>query len=286
MACSPLARWKNFTLENLKYVLNIYKDSYNGEKWKDVEPLIESEMPGYVTTATQWTNQFGIEYRDAKRTTLECPYQIQSYLKKLDDEKLSLYIKFWISTYYVPNVRVSAQGEDPIIIYLELGKEILSSPNRSVIFSDFFNKYFSGPSDIIYNVLKASGPFLENSVPTVFTVSIDQIQAFRDFLKKIEEFFPIPIYNQAMATSDFFHRYSYANFNLFKEILDSCNNDSVTNTNKEIQPYNEHASKKYLFSTAVKGNNNFQYKNILFKGVPGTGKSRAIDEIIITPPIN
>jgi len=34
------------------------------------------------------------------------------------------------------------------------------------------------------------------------------------------------------------------------------------------------------FSDEQKGNLNFQYKNILFKGVPGTGKSRAIDTII------
>ena len=38
--------------------------------------------------------------------------------------------------------------------------------------------------------------------------------------------------------------------------------------------------KKDKFSHEVKGNLKFQYKNILFKGVPGTGKSRAIDTII------
>lgn len=38
---------------------------------------------------------------------------------------------------------------------------------------------------------------------------------------------------------------------------------------------------KFLkFSDEAKGNLDFPYKNILFKGVPGTGKSRAINEII------
>lgn len=38
---------------------------------------------------------------------------------------------------------------------------------------------------------------------------------------------------------------------------------------------------KFLkFSDEAKGNLDFSYKNILFKGVPGTGKSRAISEII------
>lgn len=38
--------------------------------------------------------------------------------------------------------------------------------------------------------------------------------------------------------------------------------------------------KKDKFSDVEKGNLDFPYKNILFKGVPGTGKSRAIDTII------
>lgn len=38
--------------------------------------------------------------------------------------------------------------------------------------------------------------------------------------------------------------------------------------------------KKIKFSDEAKGNLSFLYKNLLFKGVPGTGKSRAINEII------
>lgn len=38
--------------------------------------------------------------------------------------------------------------------------------------------------------------------------------------------------------------------------------------------------KKIKFSDEAKGNLSFLYKNLLFKGVPGTGKSRAINQII------
>jgi hypothetical protein len=57
----------------------------------------------------------------------------------------------------------------------------------------------------------------------------------------------------------------------------------VKNIN-DIEEENSKENKKeilYLkFSNNPKGNLNFPYKNILFKGVPGTGKSRAIDNII------
>ncbi|RLA73834.1 MAG: ATPase [Epsilonproteobacteria bacterium] len=50
--------------------------------------------------------------------------------------------------------------------------------------------------------------------------------------------------------------------------------------NKEVKEMEGKVVKKDKFSNEVKGDLGFQYKNILFKGVPGTGKSRAIDNII------
>jgi len=51
-----------------------------------------------------------------------------------------------------------------------------------------------------------------------------------------------------------------------------------------INPFNDNEEKteieKIKFSDEAKGNLDFLYKNILFKGVPGTGKSRAINTII------
>lgn len=54
-------------------------------------------------------------------------------------------------------------------------------------------------------------------------------------------------------------------------------NKKVLLKDKEVNIMEE---KKEPFSNKEKGNLNFEYKNILFKGVPGTGKSRAIDTII------
>jgi len=48
----------------------------------------------------------------------------------------------------------------------------------------------------------------------------------------------------------------------------------------EIQLTKENTKNDFKFSDEEKGNLDFLYKNILFKGVPGTGKSRAIDTII------
>jgi len=56
-------------------------------------------------------------------------------------------------------------------------------------------------------------------------------------------------------------------------LLSSCDDSKENdNENKEIE--------KIKFSDEAKGNLDFLYKNILFKGVPGTGKSRAINTII------
>ncbi len=56
------------------------------------------------------------------------------------------------------------------------------------------------------------------------------------------------------------------------------------NDNKKVlledKKVNTMEEKKEKFSDEEKGNLDFEYKNILFKGVPGTGKSRAIDIII------
>lgn len=87
--------------------------------------------------------------------------------------------------------------------------------------------------------------------------------------------------------------------NEFKEI--DCNNEDLNNSD-EVEDFDNldlmlsgckdskedtienHKTEKIKFSDTSKGKENwqkdFKYKNILFKGVPGTGKSRAINEII------
>lgn len=78
------------------------------------------------------------------------------------------------------------------------------------------------------------------------------------------------------------------NCSSISDILDDMNtvnsdeqNDGIfNNENKEVEEMEKEVIKKEKFSNEKKGNLVFPYKNILFKGVPGTGKSRAIDTII------
>lgn len=72
----------------------------------------------------------------------------------------------------------------------------------------------------------------------------------------------------------------FENFDELDLQLDKCNSlkqekSSMKNINNGIEDIN-----KLEFSNEAKGKLNFPYKNILFKGVPGTGKSKTIDNII------
>jgi hypothetical protein len=67
----------------------------------------------------------------------------------------------------------------------------------------------------------------------------------------------------------------------FDDLILEIDNIEDENTQKEVSFKENREIKKIKFSAEAKGNLEFPYKNILFKGVPGTGKSRAINEIII-----
>lgn len=71
----------------------------------------------------------------------------------------------------------------------------------------------------------------------------------------------------------------------FDDLILELDNIEDENTQKEVSPNENKEIEKIKFSDTPKGKENweddFKYKNILFKGVPGTGKSRAINEIII-----
>ncbi|MCT7909050.1 AAA family ATPase [Arcobacter lacus] len=66
----------------------------------------------------------------------------------------------------------------------------------------------------------------------------------------------------------------------FDDLILEIDNIEDENTQKEVSFKENKEIIKIKFSDEAKGNLEFPYKNILFKGVPGTGKSRAINEII------
>lgn len=69
----------------------------------------------------------------------------------------------------------------------------------------------------------------------------------------------------------------------FDDLILEINDIEDDDTQKEVSFKENKKIEKIKFSDTPKGKNNwqdFKYKNMLFKGVPGTGKSRAINEII------
>lgn len=50
MGYTPLVRWRNFTLENLKWVLNLYPDMQFNKSKQEVSNQIEENCKGYKKT--------------------------------------------------------------------------------------------------------------------------------------------------------------------------------------------------------------------------------------------
>ncbi|MCG3667656.1 AAA family ATPase [Aliarcobacter butzleri] len=67
----------------------------------------------------------------------------------------------------------------------------------------------------------------------------------------------------------------------FDDLILEIDNIEYKDTQKKLSFTEDKEIEKLKFSDEAKGKLNFPYKNILFKGVPGTGKSRAINEIIV-----
>lgn len=147
MSFTPLARFRNFTVKNLKLLLEIYPDVAKTMEWKEAADEIEEKLPGYKKTAYQQACQFGIEDRGKGR------FRIHNYLFAFDDVNLAQYLKFWIKVYYAPNPY--ARGNDAsFVIYCEIVKEILASPDHEIVYDDFFEKRIGGKSgDILLNAI-------------------------------------------------------------------------------------------------------------------------------------
>jgi hypothetical protein len=98
------------------------------------------------------------------------------------------------------------------------------------------------------------------------------------FQKINKEFKEIDCNNEDLDNND-----EVEDFDTLDLVLGSCNdskedeNETLNNNQKCI---NLDADKLSKFSNETKGNIKFPYKNILFKGVPGTGKSETIKNII------
>ena len=206
MAFSPVARFRNFTLENLKALLEVYPDEARAMSWDEAAGEIEVISPGYKRTAYQQACQLGLEDRGSNR------FRIHNYLFTFDDVNLERYLQFWIKTYYAPNPYV--KGNDaPFLIYCEIVKEILASPGYEIKYDDFFLNRIGGKSnDILLNAIKNyAEPVRVKKVNNedILYMEAGDVQRAEKELDFIENQMPI---GNADSKREFFDRFSYGNF--------------------------------------------------------------------------
>ena len=251
MSFTPFARYRNFTVDNLRALLEVYPDMQAQLAWNEAGDIVENKLSGYKKTAYQQACQLGLEDRSS-----EC-FRVQSYLFTFSNENLEKYLKFWMKTYYAPNPYVKS-GDDAFIIYCELAKEILESKDLEIDYHDFFDRRIGGKSeDILMNAIKAfCSPIRYKKDPisekNVFYVDPQNTQLLADEIQSIQTNYPI---NDQSSKADFFDRFSYDNFCKFYGIaaeLEEVDLDENTNTD----------CKRITGGT-----------NILLYGVPGAGKT-------------
>lgn len=260
MAFSPFARYRNFTVSNLKALLEVYPDVADSLTWNEAINEVEEIAPGYKRTAYQQACQFGIEDRGSST------FKVHSYLYTFDDYNLRKYIEYWIKVYYAPNPYVNSNDE-PMLIYCELAKEILGTTSKEIDFYDFFNRRIAGKSDdILMNALKEYAKpikYRKDGTKHVFYVEKENEEYLRNQIDFIESNYPI---TNTYSQSIFFERFSYANFCKFYGIVQEDVTDSLT---QNVNDSNER----------VKG-----ATNVLLYGVPGAGKSHAIKDRYCSNP--
>lgn len=252
MAFSPFARFRNFTIENLKALLDVYPDIAEKMTWSEVGNEIEIVSKGYKRTAYQQACQFGLEDRGSDT------FRIQTYLYTFDDDQLLKYIEFWMKTYFAPNPYVNSD-DNPMLIYCELAKEILAKEDYRIDYCDFFKRRIGGNSeDILMNALKAYCKplnYYREGDKHYFFIEEQNAEYLEKQVEFIESEFAIL---DAKSRSQFFDRYNYKNFCKFYGISATISNNAD------------------LLSNNIKAKRLTDAKNILLYGVPGAGKSYRI----------
>lgn len=252
MSFSPFARFRNFTVDNLKALMEVYPDQAEQLTWSEAGELIERVSSGYKKTSYQQACQFGLEDRGGGR------FRIQLYLYTFNDNMLEKYMQFWIETYYAPNPYVNSDDE-PMLIFCEIAKEILDSPDLKIDYNEFFNRRIGGKSeDILLNALKAYAVPLKyqkkDGIQFLY-VEEQNVNYLRERISFIEKEFSIP---QQNSREEFFERHTYSQFCKFHGIV----NKTLDELNKDENNVNE----KRLTGA----------ENVLLYGVPGVGKSYKI----------
>lgn len=252
MSFTPFARYRNFTLANLKALLEVYPDMAKNILWEEAKNFSETKLKGYKRTAYQQACQFGLEDRSKDS------FKTQNYLYTFDDENLEKYLVFWFKLYFAPNPHVKS-ADEPFLLYCRLCEDILKSESYSVNFEDFVEKNIGGKSDdILLNAIKAYAAPVKYSKDgncDNLYISVSDIDSVKEEVAFIKANFPI---GDSKSEHDFFKRFSYENFCKFYGIT----NQSVDEIIKK--------------SDDIRANRLTGAENILLYGVPGAGKSYKI----------
>ena len=209
MSYTPFARWRNFTLKNLKSMLELYPDMFDKVSRNTVVDNIEKVSPRYKRTGYQFGCQLGIESRAEQFTS-------QNYLHFLSDAGLEEYLGFWFKMYVCPNPYVNSSDE-AICPFEVIAQKVLESPDHKISYAQFCNDAFGeeGKSlDIFKNALIAWGKPL-CVVDDEISVAPDKVEELRALVAKVQKTLPM---KNNKDVDEFFERFNCENFMAFYDL--------------------------------------------------------------------
>lgn len=268
MGYTPFARWRNFTLENLKTILDLYPDMLGRVERAAVIDDIEKTFPGYRKTAYQFACQLGIESRNDYFTK-------QNYLYFLTDEGLEKYLDFWFKMYVCPNPYVNS-SDAPICPFAEIAEKVLAAPEYKISCTEFCDEAFGkGKSiDIFKNALMSWGKPLRVHGDEI-SIAPEEVDTLKALAEKVKATLPM---TNNKDVDEFFERFSCKRFMDFYGLttVETCGNGIVPGDGAENDPPLSSCAESFDYAvTAGTG------ENRIFYGIPGCGKSYYIEHNIL-----